>query len=99
VNNPRREDDSIAAERQLRERLHTVAKRAPESVQFSLKLRDPLELHFLVVPNVVENPAALVQQIDDAVELGACHVHALGFRNSARLTDVLPGRPRRAGMS
>jgi hypothetical protein len=57
--------------------------RAPDQIQISLKLGDPMKLHLLVVSQIVDDLAALVQDRDHAVEFGARHVDPLSERDCA----------------
>ena len=51
--------------------------RAPHFVQLRLHLRDPLELHLELPPQIVDDLAALVQHFDDVVVLRARDVRAV----------------------
>jgi hypothetical protein len=45
--------------------------RTAHSIQFHLNLRDPFELDIETATDVVQDRAALIQDIDDSIELGA----------------------------
>src|SRR5688572_16693055 len=57
-------------------------------VDLRLHLGDATELQVEVVPDVVQNVAALVQDLNDTVELGACHSAARACRYTRKRTDL-----------
>src|SRR4029453_8713258 len=61
-----------------------------DPVEFNLKLSDSLELHVKVAAHLIEagleNLAALVQYINDAIELISRHVEPAGFWNPRNRT-------------
>jgi hypothetical protein len=64
--------------------------RAPDQVEFRLKLRQPLELHVLIASQVVDDVAALVETRDEPIELRSRDVDPLAARQPRGLANAPP---------
>jgi hypothetical protein len=57
-------------------------------IDLRLHLGDTVKLQIQVVADVVKNPAALVQDLNRAIELGAGDTTALWFRDARKPRDL-----------
>jgi hypothetical protein len=68
-----------------------------QRVEFHLHLRDALELDVLLLDYLIQDLAALIQQVDELVQFFTSHVRAAALGNARDTMPMLTGSPESHG--